>query len=135
MAVGLVDLASLMRCSDRLSADISFDRPPLVLQHGPLFSIDHWRSVGGYRDAQKLDYKLILTDARDHGGGNKPHDPQAYDLELLAGGILALLDELSETKVNFWSSSMSGQYACSLAKAPRRRLNRRDLTWRHIHGT
>jgi pimeloyl-ACP methyl ester carboxylesterase len=50
--------------------------PPIVLQHGFSESIEDWFDCG-YVDALKLDYRLILVDARGHGGSDKPHDPRA----------------------------------------------------------
>jgi pimeloyl-ACP methyl ester carboxylesterase len=47
---------------------------PVVINQGVRI---HYESVG------------ILLDSRGHGQSDKPHDPQAYDLALRAGDVLA----------------------------------------------
>src|SRR5207237_3323115 len=46
---------------------------PLVLQHGYTQSLEHWYQCG-YVDALKAHYRLVLVDARGHGGSDKPHE-------------------------------------------------------------
>ncbi|MFQ5933965.1 MAG: alpha/beta fold hydrolase [Dehalococcoidia bacterium] len=94
--------------------------PPLVLQHGITSSIERWRDCG-YVDALRSDYRLILIDARGHGTSDKPHDPPAYDMKLMAGDVIAVLDDLNVDKAHYWGYSMGGIIAFRLAEyAPRR---------------
>jgi pimeloyl-ACP methyl ester carboxylesterase len=50
--------------------------PPLILHHGFTASLEAWYDWG-YVDALQHDYRLIVVDARGHGGSDKPHDPTA----------------------------------------------------------
>jgi len=51
--------------------------PPLILQHGFTCSIEDWYE-GGYVAVLKADHRLVLVDARGHGGSDKPRDSAAY---------------------------------------------------------
>src|SRR5688572_2775468 len=53
---------------------------PLVLQHASLATRKNWYDYG-YVSALKNDYRVILLDGRGHGGSDKPHSPDAYELE------------------------------------------------------
>ncbi|MET0707731.1 MAG: alpha/beta fold hydrolase [Tardiphaga sp.] len=63
------------------------------------------------------DHRLILLDSRGHGESDKPHDPAAYDLGLRALDVLAVLDDLSIRKSDYFGYSLGGE--CAL---PRRRF-------------
>jgi pimeloyl-ACP methyl ester carboxylesterase len=92
----------------------------LVLQHGVTDSLASWYEFG-YVSALATDYKLILLDARGHGGSDKPHEPVAYEPSLFVGDILAVLDQLHIAKAHFWGYSMGGRIGFAAAKyAPER---------------
>ena len=104
----------------RIYYEIEGEGPPLVLVHGLGVSIDHWRQVG-YVEALKNDYRLILVDARGHGSSDKPHDPAAYSLELMATDIVALLDGLHTARAHFLGYSFGGWIGWGIAEhAPER---------------
>jgi pimeloyl-ACP methyl ester carboxylesterase len=52
---------------------------PLVLQHGFTDSLGTWYGLG-YVEALKPHHRLILIDARGHGGSDKPHEPDCTAL-------------------------------------------------------
>jgi pimeloyl-ACP methyl ester carboxylesterase len=83
------------------------DGPPLVLQHGFTQSAKRWY-LHGYVDALQSDYQLIVVDARGHGQSDKPHDPATYDVALMAGDVVAVLDALNLDKTPYWGYSMGG---------------------------
>jgi pimeloyl-ACP methyl ester carboxylesterase len=102
--------------------EVDGDGPPLVLQHGRFSNLGAWRRLG-FVDALKQDYRLILIDARGHGMSDKPHDPQAYHLALMAGDVTAVLDELGITRTHFLGYSMGGWIGFAVARFAPERLS------------
>jgi pimeloyl-ACP methyl ester carboxylesterase len=96
--------------------------PALVLHHATLGSGADWVDLG-YVDALKEDHQLILLDSRGHGESDKPHDPAAYDLGLRALDVLAVLDDLSIRKSDYFGYSMGGWIGFELAKLAPNRFN------------
>lgn len=88
--------------------------PPLVLQHGGFGSLHDWYDYN-YVTALKVDYRLIMTDARAHGQSAKPHQPEKYSPELHAGDVIAVLDELGIESCHFFGFSMGGRIGYWLA--------------------
>ena len=94
--------------------------PPLVLQHASLATMENWYDYG-YVSALKNDYRLVLLDARGHGGSDKPDTPDAYELEKRVGDIVADLDDLGIAKAHFFGYSMGGWIGFGVARyAPER---------------
>ena len=89
--------------------------PPLVLQHGFSGTLKRW-IWAGYVDALKSRYRLILVDARGHGGSDKPHNPDAYSIEAQASDVAAVLDDLGIERAHYWGFSMGGRIAFAMAK-------------------
>lgn len=96
--------------------------PALVLHHGTLGSGADWADLG-YVDALNKDRQLILLDSRGHGESDKPHDPAAYDLALRALDVLAVLDDLSIRKSDYFGYSLGGWIGFELAKRAPNRFN------------
>jgi pimeloyl-ACP methyl ester carboxylesterase len=93
---------------------------PLVLQHWSLATMENWYDYG-YVSALKNDYRLVLLDARGHGGSDKPHTPDAYELEKRVGDIIAVLDDLGIAKAHYFGYSMGGWIGFGVARyAPER---------------
>ena len=64
---------------------------------------------------------MILLDAREHGESDKPHDPAAYDVAHRTSDVLAVLDDLSIRKADYFGYSLGGFTGFWLAKyAPHR---------------
>ena len=94
--------------------------PPLVLQHGSLNTMESWYDAG-YVAALKNDYQLILQDARGHGGSDKPHSPEAYELKKRVEDIVAVLDDVGIAKAHYFGYSMGGWIGFGVARyAPER---------------
>jgi pimeloyl-ACP methyl ester carboxylesterase len=89
--------------------------PPLVLLHGFTDSLENWYEFG-YVSALQQDYRLILIDARGHGGSEKPHEPAAYEMKLFVADILTVLDDLRLPKAHFCGYSMGGRIGFALAQ-------------------
>lgn len=96
----------------RIHYEIKGEGPPLVLQHGFTQSIEGWYRCG-YVDALKLNYRLILIDARGHGKSDKPHERAAYAWPIGAMDVLAVLDGLGIRQASVWGYSMGGSIALS----------------------
>ena len=99
----------------RIHYHVEGDGPPLVIQHGFTDSMETWYECG-YVETLKNDYRVILIDARGHGGSDKPHDPEAYDRKLMAEDVVAVLDHLNVGKAHFFGYSMGGGIGFGVAK-------------------
>lgn len=99
----------------RVHYQVEGNGPPIVLQHGILWSIEGWYREG-YVDALKPDYQLVLIDARGHGGSDKPHDNASYTLAQHVGDITSVLDALNISRAHFWGYSMGGWFGFGMAK-------------------
>jgi pimeloyl-ACP methyl ester carboxylesterase len=107
--------------------------PPLVLQHGFSESVVDWYEAG-YVDALRSDYRLILIDARGHGASDKPHDPDAYELERRVTDVVAVLDGLAIKKAVFWGYSMGGWIGFGTAKYARHRIRALVIGGQHPYA-
>ncbi len=92
--------------------------PPLVLQHGLSSSLESWYERGYVGDLRR-DNRLVLVDARGHRASDKPHDPGAYDMRLMASDVICVLDNLGVEKAHYWGYSMGGTIGYNLANTVR----------------
>ena len=95
--------------------------PPLVMQYGQYFPLDIWYEHR-YVDALRSTFQLILVDARGQGDSDKPHDPSAYRMEVMASDILSVLDALGLDKAHYMGYSSGGYLGFVLAKQAQERL-------------
>jgi pimeloyl-ACP methyl ester carboxylesterase len=89
----------------RIHYEVEGKGPPLLLQHGATGSLEDWRDIG-HVEALEDDFRLVIVDARGHGGSDKPHDPAAYTMRLMASDVVAVLDDLSIERAHYWGYSM-----------------------------
>ena len=82
--------------------------PPLVLAHGVNVNLNTWRRVGGYVDALRNDFQLILFDARGHGQSDKPHDPADYGTRM-TDDVVSILDSMRIGKAHYFGYSMGAR--------------------------
>ncbi len=106
----------------RIHYHVVGEGPPIVLQHGTTQSVEDWHHYG-YVQGLKNDYRLILIDSRGHGRSDKPHDPESYDLQFIAGDIVAVLDELIIPKAHYFGYSMGGWIGFVVSKYAPDRFN------------
>jgi pimeloyl-ACP methyl ester carboxylesterase len=106
----------------RIHYQVEGDGPPLVLQHGFTGNLKRWYSFG-YVGALKSNYRLILVDARGHGGSDKPHDPAAYALPMRVGDVVAVMDALNVATAHYWGYSMGGWIGFGMAKYAAQRVH------------
>ncbi len=83
---------------------------PVVLVHG--FASDYELNWVGTRWQQTLTeagYRVVGLDCRGHGGSEKPHDPAAYALALMAADVRRLLDHLDIRVAHYLGYSMGAR--------------------------
>ncbi|HEX4978975.1 MAG TPA: alpha/beta fold hydrolase [Acidimicrobiales bacterium] len=92
---------------------------PLLLLHGfPAAKEDfagHLDSLGD------LGFHAVAPDQRGHGESDKPGDPSAYSLDILADDALALADALGWRSFTLLGHSMGGMVAQRVAVREQRR--------------
>ncbi|OLC66340.1 MAG: hypothetical protein AUG06_05675 [Actinobacteria bacterium 13_1_20CM_2_65_11] len=84
--------------------------PPVVLVHG--FASDYTLNWVGTRWQESLvhaGYRIIGLDCRGHGRSAKPHDPEAYAIEVMAADVRRLLDELGVAQADYLGYSMGAR--------------------------
>ena len=117
----------------RIHFEVEGEGPALVLQHGFTESVQDWYEAG-YVEALKSDYRLILIDARGHGASDKPHDPDAYELERRVADVVAVLDGLAIEKAVFWGYSMGGWIGFGTAKYSQERFRALVIGGQHPYA-
>jgi pimeloyl-ACP methyl ester carboxylesterase len=93
-----------------ISYTVEGSGPPVVLLHGLGTSSELWR-VGGYTDALRESYQLVLIDARGHGHSAKPTEVSDYDMPKHAADVIAVLDELAIESASYVGFSLGGATA------------------------
>lgn len=86
------------------------DAAPIVLVHG--FASDYqlnWVGTRWQETLTKAGHRVIGLDCRGHGGSDKPHDPAAYALDLMAADVRRLLDHLKIETADYLGYSMGAR--------------------------
>ena len=94
----------------RLHAVIGGDGPPLLLIHGWPQTWYAWRLV---MPALARDFEVIAVDQRGMGLSDKPED--GYDTGMLAGDMVALMDELGHERFAVYGTDTGMPIAYALA--------------------
>jgi pimeloyl-ACP methyl ester carboxylesterase len=84
--------------------------PPVVLVHG--FASEYQLNWVGTRWQETLvnaGYRVVGLDCRGHGSSDKPHDPSAYSLDVMAADVRRLLDELHIATTRYVGYSMGAR--------------------------
>lgn len=86
---------------------------PLVLAHGFSASLDMWwPQIEGLSQR----YRLVVWDARGHGGSSAPRDHALYSMELMAGDLRYLLETIDAVEgATIGGMSFGGQIALQYA--------------------
>ncbi|GAB3210073.1 alpha/beta hydrolase [Marinactinospora endophytica] len=91
-------------------------RPPVVLLHG--FGSDFesgWVRTGWVRALEEAGGEVVGLDLRGHGGSARPHTPDAYLPEVLAGDVARLLDALGVGRADVVGYSMGARLGWEFA--------------------
>ena len=95
--------------------------PPLVLLHGFGGSSEQFYFMG-WVDTLRDHHLLIAIDARGHGESDRPHEPEAYRMDLRVGDVTAVLDHLRIDRAHCLGYSDGGEVALGAAKFARGRF-------------
>ena len=90
------------------------DGPPVVLLHGLTTSMVQFVK-GGYVDALKDDYRLIMLDARGHGSSDQLYETEDYAPQYMASDVIAVMDVEGIDKAHCFGYSMGARGGYSLA--------------------
>src|ERR1700694_2257969 len=83
---------------------------PVMLVHG--FASDYLLNWVGTRWQETLTsagFRVIGLDCRGHGSSEKPHDPAAYALGIMAADVRRLMDHLDVKVAHFVGYSMGAR--------------------------
>src|ERR1700693_4677990 len=97
---------------------------PIVLVHG--FASDYKLNWVGSRWQETLTgagFRVIGLDCRGHGSSEKPHDPAAYALDVMAADVQRLLDHLDIKVADFIGYSMGARIGVEMMLAYASRLH------------
>ena len=87
---------------------------PIILVHGFTANLKvNWLGPN-WVDALQPIRRVVALDCRGHGQSDKPHDPEAYGLENMAGDVLRLMDHLGIEKADLFGYSMGSAISCHL---------------------
>ena len=90
---------------------------PIIFLNGIMMSTVSWAY---FTPIISKKFQLILMDFRDQGQSSRMHEE--YDLDIHAGDVLALVDELNLEKAHLLGLSYGGQVALKFALAYQDRL-------------
>ena len=89
---------------------------PVVLVHGFASNKEvNWVNTGWMTTLTRAGFRAIALDNRGHGASSKLYDPAAYDMTLMAGDVVALLDHLGIARADVMGYSMGGRITGFLA--------------------
>ena len=86
------------------------DGAPIVLIHG--YCSDYALNWVGTRWQETMvgaGYRVIGLDCRGHGLSAKPHDSNAYTMDVMAADVINLLDEVRITSTRYLGYSMGAR--------------------------
>jgi pimeloyl-ACP methyl ester carboxylesterase len=101
---------------------------PVVAVHG--FASDYQLNWVGSRWQETLTnagFRVIGLDCRGHGHSDKPHDPAAYAVEIMAADVLRLLDHLDIDTASCLGYSMGARIGLEVILDSPGRINRAVL--------
>jgi len=101
---------------------------PIILVHGFTANLDvNWLGPN-WVETLKPIRRVVALDCRGHGESDKPHDPEAYGNEIMAGDVLRLMDHLGTEKADLFGYSMGSAISCHLIVYHRERFTSAVLT-------
>ncbi|MEZ4480398.1 MAG: alpha/beta hydrolase [Dehalococcoidia bacterium] len=100
---------------------------PLVLVHGYTASVRTQWELPGWVSFLAPRHRLLLVDVRGHGESEKPRQPGAYSLSLMASDVVAAMDAAGLGRADIMGYSMGAMIAMELLLAQGRRFDRAVL--------
>jgi pimeloyl-ACP methyl ester carboxylesterase len=99
----------------QIAYEAAGDGPAIVLVHG--FASNrkrNWKDVRWFDALTNDGRRVIALDCRGHGESEKPHDPAAYHVDLMAGDVCRLMDEFGVDHADLMGYSMGARIAAAL---------------------
>ena len=95
---------------------------PIVLVHGFASSKNvNWVYPTWVSELKKEGRRVVALDNRGHGDSAKLHDPAQYEIAIMAGDVIALMDHLAIDRADIMGYSLGSRMTAVLAlKAPQR---------------
>ena len=88
---------------------------PLLLLHGFGMSAQScWHDTGIVDVLADSGHRVLALDARGHGESDKPHDPDAYQVDRMRSDVLALVEQAGIERPAFVGHSMGGRMALNI---------------------
>ncbi|HSM97098.1 MAG TPA: alpha/beta hydrolase [Rhizomicrobium sp.] len=113
--------------------DVGSGGRPIILVHGFASNRnENWKRMGWYGALERRRMRFVAFDARGHGESGKPHAPEAYGRDVLAGDIFALMDHLDVQRADLLGYSMGARISLAAALAKPERVG--DLMLGGIGG-
>lgn len=96
---------------------------PIVLVHGFASSKNvNWVYPTWVSELKKVGRRVIALDNRGHGDSGKLYDPAQYEVAIMAGDVLALLDHLRISRADIMGYSLGARMTAVLALSHPQRL-------------
>ena len=96
---------------------------PVVLVHGFASSKNvNWVYPTWVSDLRKNGRRVIALDNRGHGDSGKLYDAAAYEISIMAGDVIALLDHLRIARADVMGYSLGSRMTATLALSQPQRL-------------
>ncbi len=88
----------------------------VILVHGFATSAEeNWRRLGWYGAFERRGARVAALDLRGHGRSDKPHDAAAYDADVMAADLVALMDHLGIGRADVMGYSLGARLAARVA--------------------
>lgn len=101
---------------------------PIVLVHGGTVSFkNNYADFGWIESLNNNGLQVIGLDLRGHGRSDKPHEVESYGTSNLASDVVAVLDQLSLTRVSLVAYSIGTAVALQLLQSAPERFDRAAL--------
>ncbi len=114
--------------SVRIHYEVHGSGHPVVLIHGGTVSFKHnYADFGWIESLNDSGLQVIGLDLRGHGKSDKPHDIESYGTSNLASDVIAVLDQLSLTRVSLIAYSIGTAVALQLLQSAPERFDRAAL--------
>jgi len=96
---------------------------PIVLVHGFASSKNvNWVYPTWVSDLKKAGRRVIALDNRGHGESGKLYDPAQYEVAIMAGDVIALMDHLRIERADIMGYSLGSRMTAVLALSHPQRL-------------
>ena len=97
--------------------------PCLVLLHGAMSGIHHWRRLGYFEPLVASGHRVVALNFRGFGKSHRPDTADQYELLNLVEDVIWVLDTLQIKKATVWGYSLGAKVGFRLAALHPERLS------------